>query len=128
MFTNLSIDINKKSNLCFSYTDRINSYLHIHCLDDDLTDGLRYDNKQLLKKYVKKDFNQETINELQKELNQFPFIKTVTTALAEKYNDGFYTINNSNGMQLYVNTGIGTSRIPARFMVPPEISVFNINL
>mgnify|MGYP003514581521 FL=1 len=49
MFTNLSIDINKKSNLCFSYTDRINSYLHIHCLDDDLTDGLRYDNKQLLK-------------------------------------------------------------------------------
>ncbi len=59
---------------------------------------------------------------------QIPFIKTVTTALAEKYNDGFYTINNSNGMQLYVNTGIGTSRIPARFMVPPEISVFNINL
>ena len=23
--------------------------MHIHCLDDDLTDGLRYDNKQLLK-------------------------------------------------------------------------------
>lgn len=37
-------------------------------------------NKQLLKKYVKKDFNQETINELQKELNQFPFIKTVKPA------------------------------------------------
>lgn len=59
---------------------------------------------------------------------KIPFIKTKTTALAEKYNDGFYTINKSTGMQLYVNTGIGTSRIPARFMVPPEISVFNIYL
>jgi len=59
---------------------------------------------------------------------KIPFIKTKTTALAEKYNDGFYTINKNTGMQLYVNTGIGTSRIPARFMVPPEISVFNIYL
>ncbi|MFJ7667520.1 metallophosphoesterase [Lysinibacillus sp. NPDC097195] len=59
---------------------------------------------------------------------RIPFIKTKTTALAEKYYDGFYTINNSTGMQLYVNTGIGTSRIAARFMVPPEISVFNIHL
>lgn len=33
--------------------------------------------KQLLKKYIKKDFNQQTIGELQKELTQFPFIKTV---------------------------------------------------
>ncbi|MFJ5624821.1 metallophosphoesterase [Peribacillus loiseleuriae] len=59
---------------------------------------------------------------------KIPFIKTMSTALAEKYSDGFYTLNKSNGMQLYVNTGIGTSRIPVRFMVPPEISVFNINL
>ena len=34
-------------------------------------------NKQLLKKYIKKDFNQQTISELQKELGQFPFIKTL---------------------------------------------------
>jgi len=37
-------------------------------------------NKQLLKKYIKKDFNQQTINELQKELAQFPFIKTIKPA------------------------------------------------
>lgn len=49
MFTDLSIDINKNSNVCFSYTDRLNSYLHIHCLDDNLTDGLYSDNLQLLK-------------------------------------------------------------------------------
>ena len=58
---------------------------------------------------------------------KIPFFKT-TTALAEKYNAGFYTINKSTDMQLYVNTGIGTSRIAARFMVPPEISVFNIHM
>lgn len=48
MFTELSIDINKNSNVCFSYTDRINSYLHIHCLDDSLTDGLKQGDVQLL--------------------------------------------------------------------------------
>lgn len=37
-------------------------------------------NKQLLKKYIKKDFNQQTILEIQKELNQFPFIKTLKPA------------------------------------------------
>ncbi len=58
---------------------------------------------------------------------QIPFIKSISTSLAEKYSEGFYDINN-NGTQLYVNTGIGTSRIAARFMVPPEISVFNIHL
>lgn len=56
-----------------------------------------------------------------------PFIKPISTSLAEKYIEGFYSMNN-NGMQLYVNTGIGTSRIAARFMVPPEIAVFNIHL
>ena len=49
MFTELSIDINKNRDVCFSYTDRINSYLHIHCRKDKLTDGLRLGNLQLVK-------------------------------------------------------------------------------
>ena len=49
MFKELSIKIEKKSNLCFSYTDRVNSYLQIHCLNDELTDGLCFFNKQLVK-------------------------------------------------------------------------------
>ena len=49
MFTKLSIDINKNTNVCFAYTDRINSYLHIHCLEDKLTDGLCLGNLQLVK-------------------------------------------------------------------------------
>lgn len=57
---------------------------------------------------------------------KLPFIKSPSTALAEKYTSGFYDL--STTMKLYVNTGIGTSHIPVRFMVPPEIAVFNIGI
>lgn len=57
---------------------------------------------------------------------RLPFIKSPSTALAEKYTAGFYAL--SKNMKLYVNTGIGTSHIPVRFMVPPEIAVFNIGI
>lgn len=50
-----------------------------------------------------------------------PFFPTMTTTLGEKYIDGLYQL--SDQTQLYVNTGIGTSRIPVRFRVPPEISL-----
>lgn len=53
---------------------------------------------------------------------QIPFFGGIVTSLAEKYTDGFYSI--SDTMQLYVNTGIGTSRYPIRFFVPPEITQF----
>ena len=57
---------------------------------------------------------------------KLPFIESPSTALAEKYTSGFYDL--STNMKLYVNTGIGTSHIPVRFMVPPEIAVFNIGI
>lgn len=57
---------------------------------------------------------------------RLPFIKSPVTALAEKYTSGLYDLSES--MKLYVNTGIGTSHIPVRFMVPPEIAVFNIGI
>lgn len=59
---------------------------------------------------------------------RIPFIKAMTTSLAEHYIHGFYQINKETNVRLYVNTGIGTTRIPARFLVPPEISVFTIQL
>lgn len=57
---------------------------------------------------------------------KIPLLKRTKTALAKKYISGFYTINEKTQLKLYVNTGIGTTRIPVRFMVPPEISIFNI--
>lgn len=59
---------------------------------------------------------------------KIPFTKGVRTRLAEKYLDGFYEIGEEGKTLLYVNTGIGTSRIPIRFLVFPEIPVFTIFL
>lgn len=50
----------------------------------------------------------------------------VTTALAEKYIHGFYTLGSQT--QLYVNTGLGTSMIPIRIGVPPQFTVFDLYL
>ncbi|MBL1227843.1 metallophosphoesterase [Enterococcus sp. BWB1-3] len=52
-----------------------------------------------------------------------PFIP-VTNVLAEKYTKGFYALNAQT--TLYVNTGLGTTLISARFRVPPEIAVFQL--
>lgn len=50
------------------------------------------------------------------------------TGLASKYSSGMYPLNNNTGSKLYVNTGIGTTHISARFGVVPEIAVFQIYL
>lgn len=42
-----------------------------------------------------------------------------------KYTKGFYDINGNN---LYVSSGLGSTRIPFRLFNPPEIIEFNINL
>ncbi len=44
--------------------------------------------------------------------------------LAEEYTGGMYSFKNYRQTLLYVNTGLGTSKIPLRFMSPPELSVF----
>ncbi|WP_041140358.1 metallophosphoesterase [Beduini massiliensis] len=55
---------------------------------------------------------------------RLPIIPGIRTELAHRYVDGFYTIDEDT--LLFVNTGIGTTKIHARFMVPPEIDVFEI--
>lgn len=59
----------------------------------------------------------------------FPFIDTsyLLTPLENKYIRGFYQLENRNQTKLYVNSGLGTSRLPFRFLVKPEISVFSIH-
>ena len=41
---NLVIELSKKTDACFAYTDRNQSYFQIHCKDNKLTDGLWKDN------------------------------------------------------------------------------------
>lgn len=44
--------------------------------------------------------------------------------LSKKYYKGKYKIE--NGIELYVNTGLGNTKVPFRFLNVPEITVFNI--
>ena len=59
---------------------------------------------------------------------RLPFWQGEKTVLAQQYIRHFYTLNKKTGLQLYVNTGLGTSHIPVRFGVPPEIAVFDLYL
>ncbi|KEK24596.1 metallophosphoesterase [Bacillus gaemokensis] len=57
---------------------------------------------------------------------QIPFIgPLITTSLANEYVEGMYSLKGkSKPMQLYVNRGIGTTRMPVRFFSKPELSIF----
>lgn len=50
------------------------------------------------------------------------------TALSTKYSGGMYSLSSGSKTRLYVNTGIGTTHISARFGVVPEIAVFQLYL
>lgn len=49
------------------------------------------------------------------------------TELADKYSAGLYDIHDGK-IKMYVNTGLGTTHISARFGVVPEIAVFHVNV
>lgn len=49
----------------------------------------------------------------------------ITPPLAINYVAGFYELPQG---KLYVDTGIGTTRIPVRLFTPPQISVFDIGM
>ncbi|PQZ58916.1 MULTISPECIES: metallophosphoesterase [Bacillus] len=55
---------------------------------------------------------------------QLPFLGAIITpALAKHYIEGFYTIRD---LTLYVNRGLGRTRVPFRFMAKPEITLFTL--
>lgn len=57
---------------------------------------------------------------------RLPFVGDLyTPAYAEKYVQGKYSI--SDRLTLYVNSGIGTTRLPYRFLCKPELHVFTLN-
>ncbi|MGN2369214.1 metallophosphoesterase [Clostridium cagae] len=58
---------------------------------------------------------------------KIPFLgEIVTPPLAEKYKDRLYNLNTQRNTQLYVNSGIGNTKMPFRFMNVPEVSIFEI--
>ena len=58
---------------------------------------------------------------------KLPFIGAlVKPPFARIYTEGQYNIGGNNPLTLYVNRGIGTTRLPFRFMAKPEITVFTL--
>ncbi|MFD2443333.1 metallophosphoesterase [Bacillus sp. CGMCC 1.16607] len=56
---------------------------------------------------------------------KIPFVGAlITPPFAKKYVEGFYEIEN---LLLYVNRGIGTTRLPFRFLSKPEITMFTLS-
>lgn len=58
---------------------------------------------------------------------QIPFLGAlVKPPYAEKYFEGFYSIGDKMPLTLYVNRGLGTTRLPFRFLSVPELTVFTL--
>lgn len=58
-----------------------------------------------------------------------PFIGPLaTTALAEEYVKGWYTLFGSVNPNLYVNTGIGNTKLPFRFGNIPQVALITLDL
>lgn len=51
-----------------------------------------------------------------------------STRLSTKYSNGMYELNDEGIRRIYVNSGVGTTHVLARFRTVPQITVFNINL
>lgn len=49
----------------------------------------------------------------------------ITPPMAEKYVEGYYQLE--EGMELFVSRGVGTTRMPYRFLCRPEVSIFHLN-
>ncbi|MBM7647304.1 putative MPP superfamily phosphohydrolase [Bacillus ectoiniformans] len=55
---------------------------------------------------------------------QLPFVGTlITPPFAERYQEGRYDLS---PLTLYVNRGLGTTRLPFRFLSVPEITIFTL--
>jgi len=59
---------------------------------------------------------------------RIPFLKPlITTSLGNKYIEGLYSLEgNIRPLTLYVNRGIGTTRLPIRLFEKPELTVIRL--
>ncbi|WML43530.1 metallophosphoesterase [Neobacillus sp. PS3-40] len=58
---------------------------------------------------------------------KIPFVGAlVIPPFAKKYPEGLYSIGETNPLKLYVNRGLGTTRLPFRFMAKPELTIFTL--
>lgn len=54
------------------------------------------------------------------------FDRFILPPFGQKYVDGLYSFDNTRQTQLFVTSGLGTTKIAARFMTPPEINIIKV--
>lgn len=60
---------------------------------------------------------------------EIPFIGAIVTPpYGKKYTEGFYNISDDKKNKIYVDSGLGNTKLVYRFMNIPQISVFNISI
>ncbi len=57
-----------------------------------------------------------------RQVNLSFFDSYILPPYGKKYPKGHYTFDNERKTQLYVNSGLGTTKLPLRFLSPPEIT------
>ena len=61
-----------------------------------------------------------------RQINIKYFDSYILPSHGKKYIKGLYPFENSRGSKLYVNSGIGTTKLPFRFLSPPELTCITL--
>lgn len=62
-----------------------------------------------------------------RQINLKFFDERILPPYGKKYVKGLYQFDNARNTQLYVNSGIGMTKMPYRFLSPPEVSYLTIS-
>lgn len=62
-----------------------------------------------------------------RQINIKYFDEYILPTYGKKYVKGLYEFENSRGTQLYVNSGIGMTKMPYRFLSPPELTYITLS-
>ena len=54
------------------------------------------------------------------------FDEYILPPYGKKYINGLYQLSNDRESQLYVNSGIGMTKLPYRFLSPPELTCITL--
>lgn len=61
-----------------------------------------------------------------RQINLKCFDEYILPPYGEKYVSGMYDFSNDRNSKLYVNSGLGTTKLPVRFLSPPELTYITI--
>ena len=130
---NRTIEFNNQSINIFGADDGLmgnqNSYETMYNIDNNGVNLLLLHEPDLVDQYIEYPIDLVLSGHSHGGQIYIPFYGPLkTTLLAEKYTKGVYNINNERGTMLYVNSGLGNTKLPFRFGNIPEVSLFKLKV